>query len=63
MFFPILARSIALSASVLKEDIEKTKLVGMNYHLTKPRDPSELIEVLQKFLKSKTQSNSILKIA
>jgi signal transduction histidine kinase/CheY-like chemotaxis protein len=44
---------IALSASVLKEDVEKAKLVGMNYHLAKPINRRELIKILQKFVKSK----------
>jgi signal transduction histidine kinase len=44
---------IALSASVLKEDVEKSKLVGMNYHMAKPINRRELIQVLQKFVKSK----------
>jgi CheY-like chemotaxis protein len=44
---------IAFSASVLKEDVEKTKLVGMNYHMAKPINRRELIMVLQKFVKPK----------
>ncbi len=44
---------IALSASVLKEDVEKSKLVGMNCHLAKPINRRELIKILQKFVKSK----------
>nr|WP_297349509.1 ATP-binding protein [uncultured Glaciecola sp.] len=43
---------IALSASVLKEDVEKSRIMGMNFHLAKPIDRRELIKVLQKFLKS-----------
>jgi signal transduction histidine kinase/CheY-like chemotaxis protein len=43
---------IALSTSVLKEDVEKSRVMGMNCHLAKPIDRRELIKVLQKFLKS-----------
>lgn len=43
---------VALSASVLKEDVEKAELVGMNSHLAKPIDRAALIMVLQRFVKS-----------
>jgi signal transduction histidine kinase/CheY-like chemotaxis protein len=43
---------IALSASVLKEDVEKSKTMGMNCHLAKPIDRRELIKILQQFVKS-----------
>jgi CheY-like chemotaxis protein len=42
----------ALSASVLKEDVEKSKRMGMNCHLAKPIDRRELIKILQQFIKS-----------
>jgi signal transduction histidine kinase/ActR/RegA family two-component response regulator len=43
---------IALSASVLKEDVEHASLVGMNAHLGKPIDRKELLSVLQHFIKA-----------
>jgi PAS domain S-box-containing protein len=41
---------IALSANVMKEDIEKSKHIGMNEHLSKPIDFENLKETLHKYL-------------
>ena len=41
---------VALSANAMKEDIEKSKEVGMNDHLNKPIDVEKLYEVLFKYL-------------
>jgi signal transduction histidine kinase len=43
---------VALSASVLKEDVKKAQQVGMNCHIAKPIDRRELIKVLHRFIKS-----------
>jgi CheY-like chemotaxis protein len=43
---------IALSASVLKEDVEHASRVGMNAHIGKPIDRKELIQVLLRFFKT-----------
>jgi signal transduction histidine kinase len=43
---------VALSASVLKEDVKKAQQVGMNYHIAKPIDRPELIKILHRFIKS-----------
>ena len=37
---------IAMTANAFEEDIEKTKVVGMNSHLTKPIDPTQLFQTL-----------------
>ncbi len=43
---------IALSASVLKEDVTHATQVGMNAHIGKPIDRKELIAVLRRFIKT-----------
>lgn len=43
----------ALTANVMKEDIEKTKDAGMNEHLHKPIDIEVLHKTLLKYMKSK----------
>lgn len=43
---------IALSASVMKDDVEQASRVGMNAHIGKPIDRKELIKVLQRFIKT-----------
>jgi len=43
---------IALSASVMKDDVEQATRVGMNAHIGKPIDRKELIQVLQRFIKT-----------
>lgn len=44
---------IALTANAMKEDIEKTKLAGMNKHLNKPIEVEKLFETLLEFLSKK----------
>ncbi len=44
---------IALTANAMKEDIEKTKSVGMNEHLTKPIEVEKLYETLLKYISKK----------
>jgi CheY-like chemotaxis protein len=41
---------IAMTANVFKEDIEKSLEHGMNAHLGKPLDPTEMIRTLKKSL-------------
>ncbi|MEG1940518.1 MAG: response regulator [Eubacterium sp.] len=41
---------IAMTANAFEEDIEKTKAVGMNAHLTKPIEPVLLYQTMQQFL-------------
>ena len=45
---------IALTANAMKEDVEKTKAVGMNKHLNKPIDVEKLYETLLEFISKKT---------
>jgi len=45
---------IALTANAMKEDVKKTKEVGMNRHLNKPIDVMELYETLLEFISKKT---------
>jgi len=42
---------IALSANAMKEDVDKTKAIGMNEHLSKPIDVIKLYQTLLKYLK------------
>ncbi|MEG1805779.1 MAG: response regulator, partial [Clostridia bacterium] len=44
---------IAMTANAFDEDIEKTKLAGMNAHLAKPIEPSVLYQTMQNFLTKK----------
>ncbi len=44
---------IALTANVMKEDIEKTKKAGMNDHLNKPIEVNKLYAMLLKYLSIK----------
>lgn len=50
---------IALTANAMKEDIEKTKAVGMNHHLTKPINIEELYKIILKYIPNKS-SKTIL---
>ena len=45
---------IALTANAMREDVEKTKAVGMNEHLNKPIEVEKLYENLLKFIPKKT---------
>ncbi len=47
---------IALTANAMKEDIEETKLAGMNEHLNKPIDVEILYETLLKYISKKVDS-------
>jgi len=44
---------IALSAAVMQKDLERTKEIGMNNHLSKPIDLEALENVLKEYLDSK----------
>ena len=37
---------IAMTANVFKDDIQKSKGVGMNAHLAKPMEPTKLVQLL-----------------
>jgi len=50
---------IALSANAMKEDIDKTKLIGFNEHLSKPIDVKKLYLILLKYLKKNDTEISI----
>lgn len=41
---------IAMTANAFDEDIEKSKVAGMNAHLAKPIDPDRLYQTLYKFI-------------
>ena len=43
---------VALSASVLQDDVANASRVGMNAHIGKPIVSKELIKVLQRFIKT-----------
>lgn len=44
---------IALTANAMKEDIEKTKKIGMNKHLNKPVEVDRLFETLLEYISKK----------
>jgi len=48
---------IALSANAMKDDIDKSREIGMNDHLTKPISTDKLYSVLVKYLKIKYHNN------
>jgi len=50
---------IALTANAMREDVERTKAMGMNEHLNKPIDVEKLYETLLKYLSKKTISSNI----
>ncbi len=50
---------IALTANAMKEDIEKTKIAGMNKHLNKPIDVEKLYETLLEFITKKIEKIDI----
>ncbi len=45
---------VALTANAMKEDVEKTKAIGMNKHLNKPIEVEKLYETLLKYISKKT---------
>ena len=45
---------IALTANAMKEDVEKTKSVGMNEHINKPIDVEELYTILLRYIEPTT---------
>ena len=47
---------VALSANAMKEDIEKTKSLGMNEHLSKPIDVKKLYQILLTYLKKSNKA-------
>ena len=51
---------IALTANAMKEDIEKTKDIGMNEHLNKPIDVQKLYFTLLKYISKKVISTDTL---
>jgi len=44
---------IALTANAMKEDIEKTKIIGMNKHLNKPIEVDKLLSTLLEYISKK----------
>ncbi|MEA2029449.1 MAG: response regulator, partial [Campylobacterota bacterium] len=44
---------VALTANAMREDVEKTALVGMNDHLNKPIEVEKLYDVLLKYISKK----------
>jgi len=55
---------IALTANVMKDDISKTKSVGMNGHLSKPIEVDELYKIVLKYIpkKCKVENSSYKKV-
>jgi CheY-like chemotaxis protein len=51
---------VALTANAMKEDVEKTKAIGMIKHLNKPIDVEKLYETLLEYISKKT--NKIEKV-
>ncbi|MEA3315707.1 MAG: response regulator [Campylobacterota bacterium] len=51
---------IALTANAMKEDIEKTKSVGMNEHLNKPIDVNNLYSTLLKYISKKVTREELI---
>ena len=47
---------IALTANAMKEDIEKTKSIAMNEHLTKPIEVEKLYSTLLKYISKKIEN-------
>ena len=48
---------IALTANAMKEDVKKTKAVGMNEHLNKPIEVDKLFATLLRYIGNKTEVN------
>jgi signal transduction histidine kinase/CheY-like chemotaxis protein len=53
---PINTPVVALTANVMKEDIERYKEVGMNDYLPKPFQPNRLVEILETYLRDDSHS-------
>ncbi|MEA3289141.1 MAG: response regulator [Campylobacterota bacterium] len=51
---------IALTANAMKEDIEKTKDIGMDEHLNKPVDVDKLYSTLLEYIDKKVQNKELL---
>lgn len=45
----------ALSANVMEEDVKKTKMAGMNEHLSKPIDSSLMLKEIRKYVQKKPE--------
>ena len=50
---------VALTANAMKEDVERTKAVGMNTHLNKPIEVEKLYEALLTYISKKTESVAV----
>ena len=50
---------IALTANAMADDVEKTRLAGMNEHLNKPIDVEKLYEVLLRYLAVKSTGEEL----
>ena len=50
---------IAMTANAFDEDIEKSKVAGMNAHLAKPIDPDRLYQTLYKFIFEKEEDVTV----
>ena len=50
---------IALTADVMKEDLEKTEKAGMNEHLNKPVDVNKLYQTLLKYISKKVSIEAL----
>jgi len=51
---------VALTANAMKEDVQKTKEIGMNEHLNKPIDVEKLYEVFLKYISKKSEKSEIV---
>jgi|GEM_PF-498786 len=52
---------VALTANAMREDVEKTALVGMNDHLNKPIDVEKLYDILLKYISKKMDAKRLAK--
>ena len=52
---------IALTANAMREDLEKTKSIGMNEHLNKPIDVEKLYATLFTYITTKVANSEILR--
>jgi PAS domain S-box-containing protein len=50
---------VALTANAMKEDVEKTKAIGMNDHLNKPIEVEKLYNTLLKYISKKVETQYI----